>query len=188
MRKVILGTCLLLSPLFGKAQDAATQALSVSVASIIGIDFLNGGTNTGSVGESANLNFTTAEDLNAGMSTQDNSSWVGHRVRVQSTTNFMVTMKSSTAAFNPTNGATPGVNINTMLRLRLFDPTFSSNLIPSGYRAFMGGNIWPTPSTIVNNGPWGGNNQFSVAYIANPHWAHHAGTYTAEIQYTATNL
>jgi len=116
-------------------------------------------------GQEVNMNFTTPNDYQNGVTTQNAAT-----VRVRSNQRFNLSVRSATSHFS-SNTSTP-MPVSGVLGVRIF---------PQGQ--FI--NLSNINSVLLTNQDKGTNN-YNLAYRATPGFNYDAGTYTANIIFTAT--
>lgn len=160
------------------AQTSATQTVSLSLTDFIEMDFTATGTNTGST---VTMNFATTNDYANGVTS------TAQQLKVLSTRDFNVTVKTSATNFTYTGAVTPtpvmpvsGV-LNAMVTANATGGT-----IAAPFTAFS--TLTSSNQNLITSGNNGGNQTFSVQYKATPGFTYPGGTYTTTVVYTATQL
>jgi len=154
--------------------EVATQSARLALSNAIDISFYTsfyGGTQT--------MTFSSVNDYANGKET----GW--QILIVKSNKNYDVTVKTNSENFTYSGNTTPAPTMPvTALNVGLFyngtggaaASTFSNKFAP----------LSQAPQTIITNGAKGGFQYFFTRYKATPGFAYPAGTYTAEVIYTAT--
>lgn len=181
MKKIITTIVLFIAAVSSvSAQNQANQSVNASqstrlaLSNAIDISFYTsfyGGTQT--------MSFNNVNDYANGVET-------GWQVLiVKSNKNYDVTVKSNSSTFSYSGNTSPAPSMPiSALNVGLFyngtggtvSSTFANKFAPMA----------ETPQTIITNGAKGGFQYFFTRYKATPGFAYPAGTYTAEVIYTAT--
>jgi hypothetical protein len=139
------------------AQSSGTQAASLILSSSIEVTITRG--------QQVNMNFSSLSDFQNGVSTQNAAT-----VKIRSNLRYNLSVRSATTHFvSNTNTPMPVLGI---LSVRVF---------PQGQFIALSN----TDATLLTNQNQGLNN-VNVSYRATPGFNYDAGTYTANIIYTAT--
>ena len=160
------------------ASGAASQTVQLSLSNALEITFTG---NNSANGSTVTLPFTTVNDYANGVESTD------QEIKVRSNKDFTVTVKTSAANFNVTNGSTtttstmPASVLGVVVSANSTGGALGTGFSASSYKA-----LSSSAATIINSGDRGGNQKFSVKYKATPGFAYPAGTYTTDVVYTAT--
>jgi hypothetical protein len=177
MKKLIITTALLSFGIATHAQlsVSATQTTNLSLADAIDVTFTGTGTNTATV----SLPFTTPDDYASGITSS------AQTLKVRSTKDFNVEVKSNSANFSYSGSASPAP---TMPLSGVFTMKVSANStggsIASPFSAFSA--VTTSNQSLITSGTKGGNQTFAVQYNATPGFSYPGGTYSVDIIYTAT--
>ncbi len=179
MKKILILSAAILGMNFGanaQATSSANQNTALALSNAIAITFVGTGTATGS---SLSLPFTTVADYTNGVTSGVQA------LKVQSNKLFNITMNATTANFTYSGTTTPApvmpiTNLNLMVTANGTGGTIASTYASSFT------DVTNTATTILSNCANGGNQTFSVQYQATPGFSFPAGTYTANIVFTAT--
>lgn len=152
----------------------ATQNAKLSLSNAIAISFVDGGTSTGGA---VTMAFQSVTDYANGVTSGE------YEMLVQSNKNFNVSMKTDAHNFsyNGTTTPAPQVQISNVLSMMVTENKTGGSLSYNNFASIPSGS-----ATIINWGSPGGNRTFKVKYKATPGFALPAGTYTANVVYTAT--
>ncbi len=177
MKKIILFSLALLGLAQiadAQATSSANQNVALSLSNAIAITFVSSGTSTGGT---VSIPFNTVSDYTNGVTSST------EQLKVQSNKNFNVSIQSSSTNFSYSGSTTPApiMQIASVLQFLVSANNTGGSLSYTSYASVPSG-----MGTIINWGSPGGNQTFSVTYKANPGFSFPAGTYTANIIYTAT--
>ena len=183
MKKVIAIAAILTSAIAANAQNAsssATQTVNLNLSNAIEITFTGSGTATGAA---VNLAFSTVNDYANGVTS------TAQELKVRSNKNFTVAVKANTANFTYTGSTTPApvMPVSGVLGVKV-SANGTGGTIASPFSATTYSGLTSTNANLITNGVNGGNQTFSVMYQATPGFAYPAGTYAADVVYTATQL
>lgn len=154
--------------------DGASQTTKLALSNAIDISFYSlyyGGTQT--------MTFNNVNDYANGVQT----GW--QILIVKSNKDYDVTVKTNAANFTYSGNTTPAPTMPvSALNVGLYyngtggtpSNTFNNKFAP----------LSAAPQALINNGKKGGFQYFFTRYKATPGFAYPAGTYTAEVIYTAT--
>lgn len=153
--------------------STATQTTKLALSNAISITFVDGGKE----GADVIMPFQTVSDFANGVTSNE------QEMLVQSNKNFNVSMKTDALnfAYAGTTSPAPQVQISNVLSMMVTENKTGGSLSYNNYAPIPNGS-----ATIINWGTPGGNRTFKVKYKANPGFALPAGTYTANVIYTAT--
>lgn len=165
MKKQIFLMALAITALSVKGISQAATAntshsVSLSLTNLMSISFTAGGAGV-------TMNFSTASDYTNGVTSANAAT-----LSVQSNRNYNVTVKSSSANFSSTAATT--MPVNNVLYVKESNQTTFTNLST-------------TDQTLLSN-QTKGTATINVDYKATPGLNYDAGTYTATVVYTATQL
>ena len=183
MKKVIAIAAILTSAIAANAQtvnSSATQTLNLSLANAIEITFTGSGTATGGA---VSLAFNTVNDYANGVTS------AAQELKVRSNKTFTVAVKANSANFSYAGSTTPAptMPVSGVLGLKVTaNGTGGTIATPFSASAYNG--LTNTNANLISNGVNGGNQTFSVMYQATPGFSYPAGTYSADVAYTATQL
>lgn len=177
MKKILVIAATIFAGFAAKAQApsaAATQTVNLNLANAISITFVS---NNSATGADVNLAFNTVNDYANGVMSSE------QQMRVQSNKNFNVSIKTNTQNFSylGTTTPAPAIAIQGVLQFMVTSNNTGGSLSYNSYQGIPSGT-----ATIINWGSPGGNKTFGVTYKAIPGFALPAGTYTAQVIYTAT--
>ncbi|HRO43348.1 MAG TPA: hypothetical protein PL009_10985 [Flavipsychrobacter sp.] len=160
------------------SEATAQQAVQLGLGNALEINFSANGTN---VGNTVNLNFTTANHYANGVTSSNQG------ISIKSNKNFSITVKAASANFSVlTNGvATTSAMSVSILGVRVYNNNTGGSL-GSGFSNFKA--LSETAVTMISNGTKGNNKTFNVRYKATPGFNFSAGIYTVDVVYTATQL
>lgn len=159
---------------FAQNQTAtATQTTNLVLSNAISISFVNGGT----TGADVNIPFNTVNDYANGVESNE------QEMVVKANKHFNVSIKTDAQKFSYSGTTTPApsVTIANVLKFLITQNNTGGSLSYNSYASIPSGS-----ATIINWGSPGGNRTFKVKYKATPGFALPAGTYTANVVYTAT--
>ncbi len=176
MKKWIIFTSLIVSAYISNAQatSSANQNVGLVLNNAIGITFVSSGTSTGAT---VSMPFTTVSDYANGVVSAD------QQLRVQSNVHFNVSVQSNSQNFSYSGTVTPSptISVASVLQMLVSANGTGGSLSYTSYSSIPSGT-----ATIINWGSPGGNQTFSVRYMATPGFSMPGGTYTTNIIYTAT--
>ncbi len=183
MKKIIAIAAILTSAIAANAQNAsssATQTVNLNLSNAIEITFVGSGTATGAA---VNLAFSTVNDYANGVQS------TAQQLKVRSNKNYTVAIKSNTTNFTYTGTTTPApvMPVASVLDVKV-SANSTGGTIASPFSATTFADVTATNQNLITNATYGGNQLFSVMYQATPGFAYPAGTYAADIVYTATQL
>ncbi len=183
MKKIIAIAAILTSAFAANAQNAsstATQTVNLNLANAIEITFTGSGTATGAA---VNLAFNTVNDYANGVQSS------AQELKVRSNKNFTVAVKSNSTNFTYTGSTTPApvMPVASVLDLKV-TANGTGGTIATPFSATAYADVTGTNQNLITNGTHGGNQTFSVMYQATPGFSYPAGTYSADVVYTATQL
>lgn len=151
----------------------ANQTAKLALSNAISITFVDGGKE----GSDVTLPFQTVSDYANGVTSNE------QEMLVQSNKHFNVSMKTDAHNFSYSGTTTPApvVQISNVLSMMITENKTGGSLSYNNYASIPSGS-----ATIINWGTPGGNRTFKLKYKATPGFALPAGTYTANVIYTAT--
>lgn len=155
----------------GNQSAGASQSAALGLSDAIDISFMN-------AGASISMQFNNVNDYANGIESDEQT------LLVRSNKKFNVRVKASASKFTYSGpSADPKMKVSDVLKVKI-TANNTGGTISSGFANYK------SPSTggtkIINNATPGGNNTFSVKYLADPGFEYPAGTYTVDIVYTAT--
>lgn len=154
--------------------EAANQRTELALSNAIDISFYSlyyGGTQT--------MTFNNVNDYANGVET----GW--QILVVKSNKNYDVTVKTNSANFTYSGTATPAPTMPvSALNVGLYYNGTGGTASNTFYNKFAP--LSQAPQKLITNGKKGGFQYFFTRYKATPGFAYPAGTYTAEVIYTAT--
>ncbi|MBS1781391.1 MAG: hypothetical protein JST70_18840 [Bacteroidetes bacterium] len=182
MKKLIVLTALIAATCQANAQvsSSASQTTRLNLSDAIEITFTGTGNATGS---DVNMNFSTVNDYANGVTSGD------QEMVVRSNKNFSVSVKANSSQFTYTGSASPAphMSVASVLNIKVSaNGTGGSVRNPFSTTSFT--NVNPGDRTIISNGTRGGNQTFSIKYMADPGFDFPAGTYTTDVVFTATQM
>jgi hypothetical protein len=184
MKKIIILSAALLGfNLASNAQSGPSTAnqnvnLNLSNAIVITYNSVGGATN----GTDVNIPFTTVADYQNGVI----ESGTEH-LFVQSNLKFNVTVATTSTEFSFTgSGSNPHMPVSGVLAAQVFNNN-TGGTIASGFSGAYGG-LTSSSQSLLSTCTNGGNQYFDIKYKATPGFAYPAGTYTANVVYTATQM
>jgi hypothetical protein len=181
MKKIIILSAALLGlNLSSNAQtvsSTANQNVVLSLSNAIAITFV---ANSSATGTSVSIPFATVSDYTNGVASS------AQQLKVQSNKTFHVFMNTSAANFTyaGTTSPAPTMPVSGVLGVQV-TANATGGTVPSGFSGVYGG-LTSTQQNIIANGLNGGNQTFSIQYMATPGFAYPAGTYTTNVIFTAT--
>jgi hypothetical protein len=180
MKRILVIAAMLLgvqSSSFAQTTASANQNVALSLSNAIAITFVASGT---TVGTAVSIPFATVSDYTNGVTSS------AQQIKVQSNKLFNVTMNASTANFTYSGTTTPAptMPVAGVLAIQV-SANATGGTIATAFNAAYGG-ITTTAQTLITGGLNGGNQTFSVQYMATPGFAYPAGTYTANVIFSAT--
>lgn len=177
-RIVVLLMCIGNAATAQKAASSAGQTVILTLTDAIEVSFTSTQNN---VGTDVTLPFASVNSYADGVAS------IAQELKVRSNKGFSITVKSSDAYFSY-NGSTspaPVMPILKVLGLQVTangtGGTIAAPFANTGYST-----LSATSQDLINYGSRGGNQTFSIKYKATPGFAYPAGTYTANVIYTAT--
>lgn len=176
MKKIVVTVILLCVLHIVTQAQTATQTVSLSLTDFIEMDFTATGTNTG---PTVTMNFNTTNDYASGVTS------AAQQLKVLSTRDFNVTVKSSSTNFTYTGTATPTpvMPVSGVLAVKV-SANATGGSIAAPFTAYS--TITSSNQNLITAGSNGGNQTFSVQYQATPGFAYPGGTYATTVVYTAT--
>lgn len=177
-RLIILAAAITIhSATFGQTTNqsaSASQSANLQLSNAISITFVSSNNNTGN---DVNLEFNTVSDYANGVESSE------QELLVQSNKNFNVSMKTDALYFSYSGSTTPApqARISNILQMKVTENKTGGSLSYNSYASIPNGS-----ATIINWGHPGGNRTFKIKYFADPGFNLPAGTYTANVIYTAT--
>jgi hypothetical protein len=182
MKKIIvLSAALLLGTSFASnaqtASATASQSVALSLSNAIAITFVTSGTTTGTA---VSIPFATVADYTNGVAS------AAQQLKVQSNKTFHVFVNTSSTNFtySGTTSPAPTMPVAGVLAAQV-TANATGGAIATPFSGAYGG-LTSSSQNIINTGLNGGNQTFSIQYMATPGFAYPAGTYTANVIYTAT--
>jgi hypothetical protein len=180
MKKVIIFSAAILGlnmAANAQATSSANQNVALSLSNAIAITFVSTGTATGSA---VSIPFTTVADYTSGVTSS------AQQLKVQSNKVFNVTVNANTASFTYSGTTTPAptMPVSGVLAAQVTANGTGGTVASSFNSAY--GNLTSAAQSMISTCANGGNQTFSVQYQATPGFAYPAGTYTANVVYTAT--
>ncbi|MEZ5018399.1 MAG: hypothetical protein R2800_15165 [Flavipsychrobacter sp.] len=158
--------------------SSAGQNIILTLTDAIEFSFINTGN---SVGNDVTLPFSNVNAYANGVES------TAQELKVRSNKGFTVTVKTTATNFSYNGSATP---VPVMPILQVLGLQVTANGTGGNIAAPFANSSYNTLSStsqnLINYGHRGGNQTFSIKYKATPGFAYPAGTYTAEIVYTAT--
>ena len=162
------------------ATSSAGQMIILTLTDAIEISFTATGTN---VGNDVTLPFTSVNSYADGVAS------TAQELKVRSNKDFTVTVKSTSLNFSYNGSVNPApvMPILNVLGLQVTANSTGGSII-SPFTNATYSTISNTSQDLINYGSKGGNQTFSVKYKATPAFMFPAGTYTANVVYTATQM
>jgi hypothetical protein len=110
-------------------------------------------------------------------------------LKVRSNKNFNVQVKSNATNFSYSGSTSPSPTM-PVSGVLLLEVTANSTggSIASPFSSSSYSTITSTNQNLISNGTKGGDQTFSVGYKATPGFNYPGGTYTVDVDYTATQL
>lgn len=158
--------------------SSAGQTIILTLTDAIEISFTNTGTN---IGTDVTLPFTSVNSYADGVES------IVQELKVRSNKYFSVAVRttSSTFSYNGSSSPAPIMPIIKVLNLQVTaNGTGGSIVSPFANTTYS--TLSNTNQDLINYGSKGGNQTFSIRYKATPGFMFPAGTYTANVIYTAT--
>lgn len=157
------------------ATSSANQNVALSLSNAIAITFVSSGT-------AVSIPFTTVANYTNGVTS------AAQALTVQSNLPFNVTVNANAANFTYSGSTSPAptMPVSGVLALEVTANT-TGGTIASGFSSAYG-NLTSTAQSLITNGNNGGAQNFSVQYQATPGFTYPAGTYTANVVYTVTQI
>lgn len=160
------GVAIAQSPASGGGQ----QTSNLSLTDAIDISLVSVATTT--------LTFANVNDYANGIESEEQT------MVIRSNKKFNVRVKTSSSKFTYSGpSANPNMNVTNVLKVKV-TANNTGGTLGSGFSNYK--NMSTSGAKIINAGTPGGNNTFSIKYMATPGFAYPAGTYTVNIIYTAT--
>lgn len=152
---------------------SASQSTKLSLSNAIAITYVGNGS---AQATGVNMAFNSVSDYANGVYSEE------QQFKVQSNKNFNVTIKTDAQNFTYSGSTSPApvANIANILKMKVTSNQTGGSLSYQDYASIPSGT-----ATIINWGSPGGNRTFTVKYKATPGFALPAGTYTANVIYTA---
>ncbi|MBS1739083.1 MAG: hypothetical protein JST88_00945, partial [Bacteroidetes bacterium] len=166
------------APRSANASETATQTVQPALSNALEITFVAKYSPTRAT---VSIPFTTADDYQNGVESST------QQIKVRSNKAFGVTVKTSTANFNVTNGGvtTASTMPASVLGLIVTANNTGGNL-GTGFSASAYNSLSATAANLITGATYGGNQNFTVKYKATPGFAYPAGVYSTDVVYTAT--
>ena len=160
-----------------QATSSANQNLALNLSNAIAITFVSSGTATGTA---VSIPFTTVADYTNGVASS------AQQLKVQSNKLFNITVNANAANFTYSGTTTPAPSmpVNGVLAIEV-TANGTSGTVASAFNNTYA-TLTNTAQSLIANCANGGNQTFSVQYNATPGFAYPAGTYTANVVFTAT--
>ena len=183
MKKIIAIAAILTSAIAANAQtvnSSATQTVNLALANAIEITFTGSGTATGAA---VSLAFNTVNDYANGVQS------AAQTLKVRSNKNYTVAVKANSTNFSYSGSTTPApvMPVGSVLDLKV-SANATGGTIASPFSASAFADVTAANQNLLTNCPNGGNQTFAIIYNATPGFSYPAGTYSADIVYTATQL
>ena len=180
MKKIIILSAAVLGfnmAAHAQATSSANQNVALNLSNAIAITFVSSGTATGAA---VTIPFTTVADYTNGVTSSL------QQMKVQSNKTFHVYANSNTANFTYSGTTTPSptMPVNGVLGLQVSNNNTGGTVSSGCNGSFLA--LTTSQQAIISTGLNGSNQTFSVQYQATPGFTYPAGTYTANIVYTAT--
>lgn len=179
MKNAIITLVLIAGGCFAvKAQvsSSANQNTALSLSNAIAITFASNGSSSGS---SVNMPFSTVNDFANGVTSSAQS------LNVQSNKPFNVSVNTTGFWFSYSgSGSNPFMWISSVLGVQVVANNTGGTIASSYNNNY--GSLSYFNQTLLSSCSNGGNQSFNVQYKANPGFSFPAGTYTANVVYTAT--
>ncbi|MBS1781390.1 MAG: hypothetical protein JST70_18835 [Bacteroidetes bacterium] len=159
---------------------SAAQTTNLNLSDAIEITFTGSGNATGN---DVNMAFNTVNDYANGVTSGE------QEMVVRSNKNFAVSVKANSSQFSYTGTATPTPNmpVSSVLNIKV-TANSTGGTVSNPFSTTDYTNITPASRTMISNGSRGGNQTFSIKYMADPGFNYPAGTYSADVVYTATQI
>jgi len=157
--------------------STANQDVVLNLSNVVALTFVSTGAAVGSV---VTLPFSTVSDYANGVTSS------AQQLKVQSNKNFNLTINSSSTNFsyNGTASPAPIMPINGVLFAQVSNNSTGGTIASAFSNTY--GNITTAAQSIIANCLNGGNQFFSIQYQAIPGFNYPAGTYIANIYFTAS--
>lgn len=180
MKKILIFSTAVLGLSLGahaQATSSANQNTALALSNAIAITFVSTGTATGS---SVSVPFATVADYTNGVIS------AAQQLKIQSNKIFNITVNASTANFTYSGTTTPAptMPVSGVLAAQVTANTTGGTIATPFSGAY--GGLTSTAQSLISTCANGGNQTLSVQYKATPGFAYPAGTYTANVIYTAT--
>ncbi len=180
MKKLIILSAAVLGFNFAanaQATSSANQNVALNLSNAIAITFVSSGTATGTA---VALPFTTVADYSNGVTSAAQS------LKVQSNKAFNLTINANAASFTYSGTTTPAptMPVSGVLAAQV-TANGTGGTVASGFNSAYA-NLTSTAQSLISGCSNGSNQTFDVKYQATPGFAYPAGTYTANVVYTAT--
>jgi hypothetical protein len=160
-----------------QATSTANQNVALSLSNAIAITFVSSGTATGTA---VTIPFTTVADYTNGVTSS------AQQLKVQSNKAFNVTVNANAANFTYSGTTTPSptMPVSGVLAAQV-TANGTGGTVATGFNSAYA-NLTSTAQSMISTCANGGNQTFSVQYMATPGFAYPAGTYTTNVVYTVT--
>jgi hypothetical protein len=162
---------------YAQLTSTANQNVVLNLSNVVAITFVSSGT---AVGNTVTIPFATVSDYTNGVISS------AQQLKVQSNKNFNLTINAGSTNFSYTGLSTPApvMPINGVLYAQVSNNSTGGSIASAYNNTY--GNISTTAQSIIANCLNGGNQLFSIQYEAIPGFNYPAGTYTANIYFTAS--
>ena len=154
----------------------ANQSVGLGLSNAIAITFVSTGNATGS---ELSLPFSTVADYTNGVTSS------AQQLKVQSNMPFNITVNANAANFTYSGSVTPAPAMPVTDLNIMVTANSTGGAVQGTYNSSFT-DLSTSAATILSGCARGGNQTFSVQYEATPGFAYPAGTYTANVVYTAT--
>ena len=156
----------------------ANQSTNLSLSNAIEITFTQ---NASIIGGSVSLAFTNVNHYANGVESEE------QELMVRSNKNFSIGVKSNVTNFTYTGTTTPApvMPVNGVLGLKVTENNTGGS-IASPFSSANYASLTSSNQNLITGSSRGGNKTFSIQYKATPGFAYPAGTYSADVVYTAT--
>ena len=155
----------------------ASQSVALSLSNAIAITFVASGTTTGTA---VSIPFATVSDYTNGVAS------AAQQLKVQSNKTFHVFVNTSSTNFTYVGSTTPAptMPVSGVLAAQVTANATGGSIATPFSGAY--GGLTSSSQNLINTGLNGGNQTFSIQYMATPGFAYPAGTYTANVIFTAS--
>lgn len=172
---VIFFSCFIIK-IKAQTSSSANQNINLSFSNAIAITFVATGTATGSA---LSLPFATVSDYVNGVTSSV------QQLKVQSNKLFNIFINANSGNFSYSGSVSPApVMPVSTLNVKVTANATGGTIAGTYGTSFT--DITNTTATLLSNCSNGGSQTFSIQYQATPGFAYPAGTYTANIIFTAT--